>query len=628
MFKSKKVFFVSFLLVSIILCNAKNKIVIDKAAIAQNLRLVTKTTTGLGVPASNRMIWDSIAKLEFAKDVIIAAETYLINPFPIWNDSVYKIYYKTGVRDQSDAMMRSRQVLLPTLVFAECIENKGRFIPIIENVLVSFCNQPSWTLAAHDWYLDNFKGKYGVDLHAASVANQFGQTLHLLGHKVNPKVKKLAIQNLEKRIFNPVIKSLANPGGQQFWLNITNNWNAVCVSGVTAAALATQTDLKKRAFFVTFGQQLITKFIDGFLDDGYCVEGIGYYSYGFGNFLLLRETLMNATSGKIDLLNNTKVSKMAGYPLKSEIMNGLYPAIADCRTKTEPAEWIMHHLRKNYSWEINSYATTPSITRVDLLSDLIQLFGNNSRLKHFSKVETSNSIRSFFPEIGLLYSRPLKQSGKHQSGIAIMGGNNGFSHNHNDLGTYNIVLGDVLMMGDMGGPTAYTSKTFSNERYSLYKSFASFGHPVPLVDGVEQHESLQAKGMVVDTLFTDAVDRIVYDLKSGYKTDKLTQLTRSMNYERKDTTVITVTDVFKAISPIAFETALTTREQVKIVDDKIFIYTNNKKLEVKIESSAPYTISQTQIADYGMVAFTRIAISFTNKVNEGEIALRYKTIQL
>lgn len=383
-----------------------------------------------------------------------------------------------------------------------------------------------------------------------------------------------------------------------------------------------------RAFYVTFGQQLITNFLNGFLDDGYCVEGIGYFSYGFGNFMLLRETLMNATNGHVDLFNNPKVSKIANYPLKSEIQNGIFPAIADCGTHSQPADWIMHHLRANYKWDIADYAASPVISRFDFISDLITLFGNKSNLKSISTAETSNSIRSFFPAIGLLYARPQKHKTNSQLAIAIMGGCNGYSHNHNDLGTYNIVSGDDLLMGDMGGPRVYTSKTFSDERYSLYKTFSSVGHPVPLVDGVEQHESLQAKGVVVDTLFMDATDRIVYDLKSGYKTNKLTQLTRSMNCERKDTTVITVTDVFKATSPIAFETALTTREQVKIVDDKIFIYTNNKKLEVKIESSAPYTISKTQIADYGMIAFTRIAISFTNKVNEGEIALRYKTTQL
>ena len=626
--KAKKLIFVSFLLFSVIICTAKNPIIIDKEAIARNLEVVSPATTGVGIPATNRLVWDSIAKLEFAKRVLSSAEPYLTKPFPQWNDSVYKLYYVTGAREHSDAMMSERKHLLPLLTFAECIENQGRFIPVIEKVIESFCDQPTWTLAAHDKNLDNFKGIYGIDLNAATLANQFGQALHLIGHKLNTNIKNQALHNLEKRIFAPVVKSLENPEGQQWWLNTTNNWSAVCVSGITAAALATQTDANKRAFYVTFGQQLIKNFIDGFLDDGYCVEGIGYFSYGFGNFLLLRETLLNATNGQIDLLNNPKVARIANYPLKSEIINGIYPSIGDCRTGTKPAEWIMHHLHKNYLWNIPEYASSPSIIGFDLMSDLIQLFGNYTKITEYSNAESGNSIRSFFPGIGLLYARPRNQSDKNQLAIAIMGGNNGFSHNHNDIGTYNIVCGNELLMGDMGGPKGYTSKTFTAERYSLYKMFSSFGHPVPLVDGVEQHESLNAKGIVIDSLFSENRDKIAYDLKSGYKCDKLKSLTRTMNYNRKQSTVITVTDEFSAISPIAFETALTTRAMVSIIGNKLYLSSTTNKLEVSIDSSTPYTIQQTQIADHGIQAFTRIAIVFKNKENKGKIAVRYKSVAM
>ncbi len=625
MFKAKKIVFVSILIFSVSICSA---IIIDKQAIARNLQLVNKTTTGLGIPASNRLVWDSIAKLDFAKQVLGSAEPFLTKPLPEWNDSIYKTFYTTGKRDQTDAMMKARQVLLPILTLAECIENKGRFMPLIERVLISYCNQPTWTLAAHDWNMDNYKGNFGVDLFAAGIANQFGQTLHLLGNKIDTKVRKLALKNLEKRVFTPVIKSLDTPNGQHWWLTTDNNWNAVCVAGVTAAALATETNLKKRAFFVSFGEQQIKHFLSGFKDDGYCVEGIGYFSYGFGYFMLLRETLMNATNSKIDLLKNEKVAKIAIYPLKSEIINGIYPAIADCGTNSKPAEWIMHHLRKNYNWNTLAYASNPTITQLDLMSDLIHLFGNNSIINNFSIAETSGSIRSFFPSIGLLYSRPQRNTDKNKMAIAIMGGSNGFSHNHNDLGTYNIVMDKDLMMGDMGGPKIYTNKTFSKERYSLYKTFSSIGHPVPLVDGVEQHESKSANGVVIDTMFTDAADRIVYELKSGYKLQKLKSLTRTMIYERKDSTIIKIIDTFSASSPITFETALTTRENVTIEGSKIYISTTNKKLEIGIDSKVPFSIQQTEIADYGMQPFTRIAILLNNKVSEGDVVLTYKIVSL
>ena len=82
-----------------------------------------------------------------------------------------------------------------------------------------------------------------------------------------------------------------------------NNWNAVCLNCVTGTALQTLDSAEDRAWFIAVAEKLIGHYLDGgFTPDGYCVEGLGYWNYGFTNFVLLAENVRQATGGKVDLL--------------------------------------------------------------------------------------------------------------------------------------------------------------------------------------------------------------------------------------------------------------------------------------------------------------------------------------
>ena len=73
------------------------------------------------------------------------------------------------------------------LVVAECLEDRGRFIPKIADYVDAFAAQRSWTLPAHDGTLTCFNGAPHLD-HARGVRK-------IPGH---------------------------------WWLHAGNNWNSVC----------------------------------------------------------------------------------------------------------------------------------------------------------------------------------------------------------------------------------------------------------------------------------------------------------------------------------------------------------------------------------------------------------------
>lgn len=602
---------------------------VDETLIRSMEQVIKKEPLGIGVPAADRNVWDSIARTSVGKQLQKQAQEIIGRPYPVWNDSIYKLYYETGSRVAGDRMMSGRANLLSALVLSECMEYEGKYLPQIEQLLSDLCRQPTWSLAAHDWYLDNYKGKYGVDLHAAGLANQIGQTLFLLSDRLDPKVQKLARQTLKTRVFGPLSSPEGMQNGQHWWMKANNNWNAVCLGGVTAGVLATEKDKRTRAFFAAWATQYIENFVSGFMNDGYCVEGLGYFSYGFEYFLLLRETLYKNSDGAIDLFDNPKVQKIADFPLKSEMISGIYPSIADCRINTRPAEWILAYCRRNL-WRTDSSHALSDVPPINLASCLLALFGNTPYGKEPVESTPDQKIRSYFPDLGILTCRPFDTDTRRTGrlGMMIMGGCNGYSHNHNDVGSYTIVVDDKMLMGDMGGPNAYTSKTFTKERYSLYKSFSSIGHPVPLVNGTEQFESVHAKGVVEDMFLSDTLDYIRYDLTSAYACEELEKLERSMSYQRVEG-VVCVKDTFRATAPIDFETAVTTRAVIAQVDDHtVYLTDTDKRLEISIEATGPFVIRQTTIADYGMIPFSRLAVQLLEPAENASVTLTYRSVPM
>lgn len=585
--------------------------------------------TGYGLSYQQRAVWDSLYSIQKYKDIVDKAENFLNQPFPTWSDSLYLIFNKKGIRPEGEKMMIERRRWLPILVWAECLENKNRFSSTIEKVLVELCNQPTWVIPAHDWYLDNFKETNpNVDLSSATQANELGQALYLLNDKISDDVRQLVIEKLYKRVFNPVLKTVRTFDKRHYWLTVTNNWNSVCLAGVTAAALAVIPDVKLRAEFVAMAEKYSKNGIIGYRDDGYCTEGLGYYNYGFGNFALLREAVWRATNGQIDFFDEQKINRIATYGVRTEINNGIYPSIADCGMGATPSPWLLWYCGKNLKLDMINISgnEVPLQKESNLLIDMLIVFTNSTcqGVLAGNKNVINIGIRSYFEYAGLLLCRPNSKHSKDGLAVAIKGGTNGESHNHNDVGAYTVVGGDEVLMGDPGGPSAYTNKTFTSERYTLYKAFSSLGHPVPLVDGVEQFESGQAKATVLDTLFTDKKDRIIYDISSAYKVKGLRSVVRTFTYNRKGSGTFQVSDDFEATRAIGYETAITTRSKVILEKDRLILVGQCYSLEIHVKSNVPFSFEESVISTYGVTPYTRIGIKLNEKLLAGNITVDYK----
>jgi hypothetical protein len=80
--------------------------------------------------------------------------------------------------------------------------------------------------------------------------------------------------------------------------------------------------------------------------------------------------------------------------------------------------------------------------------------------------------------------------------FTLGGGHNAESHNHNDIGTFQVLLNDVAWILDLGTPH-YQTDFFSSVRYSKYMIASSSGHCCPQINGHEQREGRDAQAKIL-----------------------------------------------------------------------------------------------------------------------------------
>lgn len=442
-------------------------------------------------------------------------------------DELYLEFTRNGNRTRYQECIRRRAENFEALVSLERAEGKGRFVAKIEEYLQAYAGMRSWVLPAHDGRLDVFEGReLYADLGAVRICLAVAEALSVCGDRLDSAVADLMRSEMRRRVFDPCLKSAAEvkSGGKpsckgHWWFLTENNWNAVCFSCVVRAALLEFPEgSEERARIVEAAVDAVPRYMDGFTDDGYCSEGAGYWTYGFGHFLLMARALAAAPE-KIDLFAKFPKSKVvARYGFEYRLTDKVSPLFADG-------------------------GGIPARRFVDMCSETWPDLRN-----------AVGEERSSFPDAQVWIFRP---GGEEDCGVSIglKGGHNGEFHNHNDVGSYDIAVGDVIVTGDVGGET-YTKRTFSARRYES-KVLNSYAHPVPRVGGTLQGTGAKFMAKVLRCEGTSARDVVELDLRGAYADTNLVSLVRTFTYSRAEGAV-SVKDTYKFARPSEFASPLVT----------------------------------------------------------------------
>lgn len=560
----------------------------DPARVSELTRMLSPKPVGVGRPISDRKAWDAVAASPHFEGVVSRASDLLKQPLPEADDEIYLEFSRNGNRTRYQRIQRTSHSRFPSLVLAECIENRGRFLPAIEEAIRAVCSEKTWVMPAHDRSLNNFYGReIDIDLNSSATGWNMATAAWWLGDKLSPACRKLVQEELERRILTPYENCLKTGKPQMWWVTGTNNWNAVCQAGVTGAALAAVESPQRRALFAAAAEKNIEHFLRGFTSDGYCSEGLGYWNYGFGHFVLLAETLCQATDGKVDLMAEPRVEPIAMFGRRLEILPGIYPAFADCSVTARPDPELMAWLSRRFGWGLKDVETNHLLLAAGPTTSLFQFglfrFPNSASETSPAKAAPETAaLRDWFEQAGVLICRP-SSSGSRALGAALKGGHNAEHHNHNDVGSYLVALGASIPLVDPGSEV-YTARTFSTKRYES-GVLNSFGHPVPVVAGQLQRTGRQAAAKVLKAEWSDAADTLVLDLRDAYGVKELVKLEREFVFSRRESGSLTVTDSVQFSSPQKFATALITFSEWKQpAEDRLVIGKGQDAVAVRIDA--------------------------------------------
>lgn len=596
---------------------------LDAGRIHDIAAMLSAEPAGFGWPATNRAAWNKLAATEAFAKVIPDAAKLLRKNLPEQPDNLFLDYSRTGNRTRWQKVAASRRIRVEQFTLAEALENRGRFLPPLEKTIAALCAEKTWVLPAHDGNLDNFNGREIIpDLAATGLGAELAEADFILGDKLSPATRQLIHANVQRRVLTPFRNMIEDRQKEAFWVRTPMNWNAVCVGNTVFAALTLEPNRADRAFFAAAGEHCIRYFLSGFTPDGYCAEGVGYWNYGFGHFLMLTETLRQATAGKIDLLENPAAAAPALFCLHSEIFPGMFPTISDCSPGSQPSPqftaYVCHRLGIDAG--TNSLLGTYNELKMTMMFASI---AENLPVAHRRETANESPLRSFFATGGVLISRTAPDA-MVPAAVVIKGGHNNEPHNHNDVGSFSFILHRDMVVCDPGGEV-YTKRTFSAHRYDS-KVLSSFGHAVPVIAGQLQKTGADARGIIIATNFTADTDRITLDIRSAYPVSSLTKLERSFTFTRGPKPALEIRDEVAFSAPDTYETALVTWGKIKAAGTNAWEITDGQSaVRATIDTQGrPFHWRQEVINEdvQSPRKPTRLGITLEDKLAGGSITLR------
>ena len=605
---------------------------IDHARVAEIAKMLPERPGIPGAHISNRAAWDRLASTGEGRYLIRKAVHEAKEPIAECTDALY-LEFSTpgnGNRTRYQKPFFRRETVLNHLVLAECLENKGQFIPRIADYLRTLCSERTWCMPAHDRQLKAFKGEeQNVDLGAQSRAFTCAFTAYVLKGRLPEDVERLTLSELERRIFAPLRERFtkAKSGrdcGPMWWIQGPANWTAVCHSGVTRAALAVLEGREDRAVFIEAAERSAKTFMTGFTEDGYCSEGMGYWNYGWGHFLTLTLAVREATGGKVDLCGTPKARKVMEFGTGALLFGETAPAFADGGGALSDLILKLGHL----IWP-DLPVTQGALSHRPLEGGIGYAF-----LMDFGQwdgtpapVATAYPIRTGFPDAQMWVLR--NGASDMPFLMAVKGGHNKEFHNHNDVGSYTLYLGETWVGGDAGG-TEYNAKTFSDKRYEI-PMINSYGHPLPVLNGTLQSDGRKFAAKVIKTDFSDGKDVISMELAGAYDRakSKANSLVRTFTYDRQAKSVA-VSDAVAFDGEGSFSVAVITCGTLEKAVDGNYILTvgedaAKQRIAVEIQTGGiPFEMSAERIENENRISPNRYAITLSNQVKAATVSITYR----
>lgn len=502
---------------------------------------------------SNRAAWAKVPE-EVRMSAIKEGEAYLGYQWPAIKATDYLEFTRTGNRAVVDNQVKKFQDVYRSLLMAELMEGKGRFLDDLINGVFVICERTYWGYAAH-FYLYGYDGSLDkpttilpdmddpvIDLAVGDIAADLAWSYYFL-HEAFDKVSPIISKRLKDELYRKVIEPYY--ARNDFWWMYgwrgegnVNNWNPWVNYNVLTCILLMETDPVKKADAVYKNLASVDQFINNYPQDGSCSEGPGYWSSAVGRFYSYLELIHRVSNGRIDIFQNEKVKEMARYIYRVYISQGMYYTnYADAAHKIERGPAPLHRIgtrigdptMKGFASFLHKNLGDRERSLNGRIGEILEVL--------FEPVDWASTTPEeplvsefYFPDWDAVMVRDKKGTTEGFY-FSAKGGSNNEQHNHNDVGSFMLYFNGNPVFLDVGVGT-YTRETFGRGRYDIWTMQSNY-HNLPVINGLGQKNGAAFKAY--DSKYTPSKDKISYSTniaKAYTKEAKVNSWVRSYTLER------------------------------------------------------------------------------------------------
>ena len=552
-----------------------NLVKVTEAEVDKVMECLPEKPRSYGGNIHDRKFW---ASYPVPGRILESAEKRLSMPVPHFTvEQFNKETKEKGKRPSMRSFYTELGRFLAVMVIAECKENKGRFIPKIEETMDAFITgaNPAFGhlfLFDRDMKRQNERGWRYIELNNALNFSDVATAYYLMDDKLSPELRKRVYAYFDEWVFTPMFWNLSQPNRKTLrkvnyntscmgWLIGGNNWNPYCHAFILDAVFGMLESRRERAYLVASMIRSQDFYIARLTEQGYIAEGIGYWHMGMSAYLRGAKKVLLGTGGKINMLESAPPKVRKSMYIARDMMlapGGLYPHFADHGREGLPIPFGRGTLNdlnlafreKIYPVENTEYNPAGMHLGLEYFYTITKILKKDPGLD----LKDPQPLQPYFwdPEAQILIVRDRPDASLPLS-LAIKGGNNAEPHNHNDIGSFVIGAGSRILCGDPGIPV-YISKTVGIIRSSAM-------HPVPMPNGVMQKKGEQFKGKVLAVENDDRHSLFRIDLAGAYPSNAgIAKLVRTAEYDRTGHRIV-ITDECELKAPGEYQLPLISYEQ-------------------------------------------------------------------
>lgn len=587
-------------------------------------------------PASDREAWEKVRTELGAETVdryIADGESCAEMEIPALPATLYLDFIRTGERLPFENPVSKRRQMLSCLALAECLEYQGRFLDPLLDLVWAICEESSWAYPAHQFYLADMT-KPHIDLFATMTGRQLAEFNLLLGDEMDKLVGKRIRYEVNHRLFEPYL----TPQRSWWWMyntqeRRTNNWNAVCNGNIVSAAIFLEEDNARLAEIIARAARSLDDYLETFDADGGSTEGPGYWSYGYGNYVLMAHLIEQRSNGRLNFLGTEQIYKISQFPARTILSHNLFVNFSDCDLHVSLRSTLLAFLARRLDLpELMALARQqPGDATVRTTHEILP-WGLRDI---FWAVEQDGE--RFTPDKHDWYEEMMWMIARYNPQnpdalvLAAKGGHNAEMHNQNDVGNIIIHVNGESIIADLGRGR-YTKAYFSQQRYEHFVC-QSLSHSVPIPNGQQQGAGLQFSAALLDHQADNTRDMMSIEMKDAYPPESdLESLVRTVTLHR-DTSDgrVEVIDEFQFTThPHSFESVLTTFGDVQLNDNHVILQGNKGALTINYDTEAVNVrVEKKENVDLaeGETDVNLVMFSPTNDLQSGIIRLEIRPIE-